>query len=97
MNQAAEWRTGGKYALSRYYGSCTLVHAQHMTFTCCFHRPPGISVNQYDMAPVNNFGQNFATYVFCILLWLGSSFVVRAWLVEDAHVYQGVCIYVSNR
>ncbi|EFJ40513.1 hypothetical protein VOLCADRAFT_99691 [Volvox carteri f. nagariensis] len=36
----------------------------------------GISLQQVDLAPVNNFGQHFATYIFCVLLWLGSSFVV---------------------
>ncbi|GIL86444.1 hypothetical protein Vretimale_11641 [Volvox reticuliferus] len=36
----------------------------------------GISVSEVNLAPVKNFGQHFASYIFCVLLWLGSSFVV---------------------
>ncbi|GFR50114.1 hypothetical protein Agub_g12263, partial [Astrephomene gubernaculifera] len=38
----------------------------------------GISIAPVDLAPVRNFGQHFASYIFCVLLWLGSSFVVAA-------------------
>ena len=31
---------------------------------------------------MRNFGQHFATYIFCVLLWLGASFVVAtSWQV----------------
>ncbi|KAG2428343.1 hypothetical protein HXX76_010489 [Chlamydomonas incerta] len=36
----------------------------------------GFALAEVDMAPVRNFGQHFATYIFCVLLWLGASFVV---------------------
>ncbi|KXZ44485.1 hypothetical protein GPECTOR_67g325 [Gonium pectorale] len=36
----------------------------------------GVALREVDLAPVRNFGQHFATYIFCVLLWLGSSFVV---------------------
>ncbi|GIL64456.1 hypothetical protein Vafri_18362 [Volvox africanus] len=36
----------------------------------------GVSVKEVNLAPVKNFGQHFASYIFCVLLWLGSSFVV---------------------
>ncbi|KAG2453264.1 hypothetical protein HYH02_002587 [Chlamydomonas schloesseri] len=36
----------------------------------------GFALAEVDLAPVRNFGQHFATYIFCVLLWLGASFVV---------------------
>ncbi|KAG2487264.1 hypothetical protein HYH03_014105 [Edaphochlamys debaryana] len=40
----------------------------------------GITPVETDLAPVKNFGQHFASYIFCVLLWLGSTFmVVTSW------------------
>lgn len=62
--------------ISRAFVSQLAASAQVMQIINPGFLATGISVNQFDLAPVNNFGQNFASYVFCILLWLGSCFVV---------------------
>ncbi|KAG2487263.1 hypothetical protein HYH03_014104 [Edaphochlamys debaryana] len=36
----------------------------------------GITPVETDLAPVKNFGQHFASYIFCVLLWLGATFMV---------------------
>ena len=55
------------------------VAASHGTATVApdFYIAP-ISLQSFNLAPVHTSGMNFATYVLCVLMWLGSTFIVSA-------------------
>lgn len=37
-----------------------------------------ITLRSYNLAPVRTSGMNFSTYVICVLMWLGCTFIVSA-------------------
>ena len=37
-----------------------------------------ISLVNFNVAPVHTSGQNLASYVLCVLLWLGTTFIVSS-------------------
>lgn len=55
------------------------VAASHGTATVSpeFYVAP-ISLQSFNLAPVHTSGMNFVTYVLCVLMWLGSTFIVSA-------------------
>ena len=62
--------------------SSTLGHnvaASHGNATVAaeFYLAP-ISLQSFNLAPVSTSGMNFATYVLCVLMWLGCTFIVSA-------------------
>ncbi|GLC72996.1 hypothetical protein PLESTF_001317800 [Pleodorina starrii] len=62
--------------LSRSVTTALASNPQIMSLLSPVFLATGISVQGVDLAPVRNFGQHFASYIFCVLMWLGSSFVV---------------------
>lgn len=37
-----------------------------------------VRLQSFNLAPVHTSGQNFASYILCVLMWLGCTFIVSA-------------------
>ena len=56
-----------------------------------------ISLPSYNLAPVHTSGHNLATYILCVLLWLGTTFIVSSMFPFGAKTEEAVVAVILER